>query len=229
MSNIRNNDNPLLVALKASRNETLKSMMVGMPGRVLSYDPSKQRAQVECGIQRSLGNDTYVTLPIIENVPVRFSGTAEWLVFHELPTGTEGFIHFSQRAIDNWLSRGGPVPPSDSRLLSLTDAFFSPGYRSAVTSIAGLPTSGIGLSNKDGSVLIHLTDTGIKLSVGDQVLELTASGLICNVANVTNNGTTTLNAKTEIPNGGLSIAGVEHDNHKHGGVQRGEGISDGPQ
>lgn len=220
---MQDNDNPLLEALGAMKQATLRGMMVGLPGRVLAYDDELQRAQVECGIQMSLGGGEYATLPVLENVPVRFSGSADWVVFHELPAGTEGFIHFSQRSVDNWIDRGGPVPPSDGRLFDLTDAFFSPGYRSAVTRIAGLPALGIGLSNKDGSTFIHLSDSGIKFSVGDQVMELTSAGLTLDVTNMTNNGATTL------PNGGLSVAGVAHDDHKHGGVQRGEGVSDGPQ
>ena len=86
----------------------------------------------------------------------------------------------------------------------MTDAFFSPGYRSAVTAIDGLPKSGIGLTNADGSVMMHLTDTGIKMVVGGQTLELSAAGLLHNGKNI---GST----------------------HTHGGVERGGANTDTPQ
>lgn len=198
------NDNPLQELLLPLRRNILTGMMVGMPGKVMAYDAESQRAQIQCGIQKHTGDGEFITLPVIDDVPVKFAGSARWSFFHELPAGTEGFIHFSQRAIDNWLDRGGPAPPSDSRLFNMTDAFFSPGYRSAVTAIEGLPESGIGLTNADGTVLMHLTDAGIKLVVGGQVLELSEAGLLHNGKNI---GST----------------------HIHGGVERGGAITDVPQ
>lgn len=198
------NDNPFLEMIRPLARNVMVGMMVGLPGKVMAYDAGTQRAQIQCGIQKHLADGRHITLPVIENVPVRFSGSAEWSVFHELPVGTEGFIHFSQRAIDNWLDRGGPAPPSDSRLFNMTDAFFSPGYRSAVTAIEGLPASGVGLTNADGSIMLHLTDAGIKLVAGGQVLELSATGLLHNGKNI---GST----------------------HTHGGVERGGANTDAPQ
>ncbi|CPR20604.1 Phage-related protein [Brenneria goodwinii] len=106
------------------------------------------------------------------------------MVFHELPSGTEGYIHFSQRSVDAWLDMGGPAPPMGPEMFSASDAFFSPGYRSLKTAIPELPTSGMGMSNRDGSVRIHLTDGGITLTVGGQTLTLTSGGLTHNGTNI---------------------------------------------
>lgn len=198
------NDNPFLDMLRPLGRNIMTGMMVGLPGRVLVYDAVRQRAQIECGIQKHRADGSYITLPVIDNVPVNFSGTAEWTVFHELPAGTEGFVHFSQRSITNWLDRGGPVPPSDNRLFNMTDAFFSPGYRSALTSIGGLPISGIGLSNRTGTVKIHLTEAGIEMIAGGQRLSLTPNGLTHNGTNI-------------------------GDSHKHGGVEPGGSKTNTPE
>ncbi|MCG8155200.1 hypothetical protein JMY81_01140 [Brenneria goodwinii] len=176
--------NPLFSAIQSAGMDMIGGLMIGMPGHVVAYNPDTQRAQVECGIQRRMNDGTVQTLPLLVNVPVRFSGSPDWMVFHELPSGTEGYIHFSQRSVDAWLDMGGPAPPMGPEMFSASDAFFSPGYRSLKTAIPELPTSGMGMSNRDGSVRIHLTDGGITLTVGGQTLTLTSGGLTHNGTNI---------------------------------------------
>ncbi|MCC8385327.1 hypothetical protein GPY51_22020 [Photorhabdus laumondii subsp. laumondii] len=222
------NINPFFSMLDTLKTSAIKEIMVCLPGKIISYNSANQRAQIECGINRSIG-DQFYTIPIIENVPVQFSGTKEWVLFHELPPGTEGLIHFSQRAVDAWLDMGGPVAPTDARMFNATDAFFSPGYRSMQTVIPGLPTSGVGMSNRSGSVRIHMTDDGITLSVGGTSLSLTSSGMTYNGPEFTNSGKTTLNGRTTVNQGGLSVEGIEFGKHVHSGVQSGNGTTRGPQ
>lgn len=195
--------NPFLTMLKGLRPRLLWDLMICLPGKVIDYDPDLQRAVVECGIQRHEGNGEFKTLPEIRHVPVQFSGSADWSVFHELPEGTEGLIHFSQRSVDYWLEQGGPVRPLDARMFDATDAFFAPGYRSRATCISGLPTEGIGMSSASGTVRFHLTDAGIDLTVGGERLSLSAEGLQHNGVNI---GAT----------------------HTHGGVENGGGKTDVP-
>ncbi|MCR5990759.1 hypothetical protein HKW65_06135 [Enterobacter ludwigii] len=188
--------NPFLTMLMQIRPQLLWDLMFCLPGKVTDYDPDLQRAVVEIGIQRHEGRGVFNTLPEIKHVPVQFAGSPEWSVFHELPEGTEGLIHFSQRSVDYWIEQGGPVRPLDARMFDATDAFFSPGYRSRATSISGLPNEGIGMSNASGSVRLHLSDAGINLKVGGQMLSLSSDGLTHNGKNI---GST----------------------HKHGGVESG--------
>ncbi|EIM8479584.1 MULTISPECIES: Gp138 family membrane-puncturing spike protein [Serratia] len=196
--------NPLYSAMMAMKPFLMRDMMIGMPGQVLSYDPDTQRAVIECGVQRHTGSGNYRTIDPIEGVPVQFSGTAEWLLFHEMPKGTEGFIHFSQRAVDHWLNSGGPAEPFSARMFNASDAFFAPGYRSMKTVIPGLPTNGIGMSNASGDVRLHLNDGGIELKVGGERLSLSSEGLRHNGVNI---GAT----------------------HTHGGVETGGGNTDVPE
>ncbi|MEL0577073.1 Gp138 family membrane-puncturing spike protein [Pectobacterium punjabense] len=214
--------NPLFSAIQAASMNMIGDLMIGMPGHVVSYDPEKQRAQIECGIQSRMSDGSIQTLPLLVNVPVKFSGSADWVVFHELPAGTEGYINFSQRSVDAWLDMGGPVPPTGPEMFSASDAFFSPGYRSLKTAIPNLPTSGMGMSNRDGSVRIHLTDDGITLTCGVVSLTVSPDG-------VTHGGKTTLNGRTEVTAGGLAVGDIEFDEHIHDGVETGSGSTQGPR
>lgn len=196
--------NPFLTMLMQIRPQLLWDLMFCLPGKVTDYDPDLQRAVVEIGIQRHEGGGVFNTLPEIKHVPVQFAGSPEWSVFHELPEGTEGLIHFSQRSVDYWIEQGGPVRPLDARMFDATDAFFAPGYRSRATCISRLPTEGIGMSNASGSVRFHLSDGGINLKVGSQTLSLSSDGLTHNGKNI---GST----------------------HKHGGVEKGGNITKEPE
>ena len=219
--------NPLYTAMMALRPAILRDLMVALPGHVVSYDDGLQRAVVECGIQRHVGDGEYKTLPLIEQVPVQFAGTAEWTVFHELPEGTEGFIHFSQRAIDHWLNAGGPATPFNARMFDSSDAFFAPGYRSMKTCIAGLPQSGIGMSNKGGDIKLHLTSEGISLTAGTSELSVTPAGIAMKSGG----------SEVDIGEGGIGIdsPSMKHNggnigsDHTHGNVQNGDGRTDGPK
>lgn len=175
--------NPLTMMMREAFDSLLRTMMVCLPGKVLSFNPDDQTAQVECGIQRVISGRG-VTIPVIENVPVQFSGDGQWYFWHQVKPGTEGLIHFSQRAIDTWLDHGGPAKPHDTRMFSAEDAFFVPGLRSRQGVIPGFDNSGVGLSSYDGATRVHLTDGAITLSAGGQTLTLDSSGLHHNNTNV---------------------------------------------
>lgn len=213
--------NPLYRAMEAVKTSAIRDVMTTIPGHVMAYNPTTQRAQVQCGIQRKLAG-RYVDVPIIINVPVRFSGTAEWAVFHELPAGSEGLVHFAKQSIDAWIDQGGIVAPTDERQFSADDAFFSPGYRSLKTAIPDLPTSGMGMSNRSGSVRIHLTDDGITLTCGGVSLTVSSEGVI-------HSGKTTLDGRTEVTAGGLSVGNIEFGDHVHDGVETGTGSTQRPR
>lgn len=204
-------DNPYITLLNNMRENLMRGVMVGLPGHIVAYDDSLQRAVVECGIQRHIGNGEYKTLPKISHVPVQFAGTAEWTIFHELPAGTEGFVHFSQRAVDYWLEQGGPVQPLDARMFSANDAFFAPGYRSMKTVIPGLPSEGIGMSNRAGDVLLHLSAGKALLSAGDSSFTVTPDAVDIRSPKLTHNG--------------VNIGAT----HQHGGVRSGPDKSGTPE
>lgn len=182
-------DNPLSFMLDEALAGTLRGLMVCLPGRIMSFDAETQRAQVQCGIRR-LRDGQPITISVIENVPVQFSGDNEWYFWHQITPGeTEGLIHFTQRAADTWINSGGVTTPVDFRLFSAKDAFFAPGYRSQPGRIPGFVNDGCGLSNYAGNVRLALTDAGMTVTVGDSVLTITESGMNFDGGSFTHNDT----------------------------------------
>lgn len=202
--------NPFIDLLRTIAGNNLRPLMICLPGHVVGYDLNLQRAQVQCGLQRVISGEK-ITIPIITDVPVCMSGSGEWTLYHELPAGTEGLIHFSQRAADTWINQGGISAPLDARMFSASDAFFEPGYRSNKTKITGLPTSGIGLTNSDGSISIALDEAGITLTTGASSISITQSGVEINSPKLIHNG-----------------VNIGH-NHRHSGVTGGLHETGGPK
>lgn len=206
-------------ALEMAFKSGITKIYTSMPATLITFDPGTQRAQIQLGIKRRQ-KGVWKDLSVLVDVPVVFPGSQSWAFFYALSKGDEGWAHFSQRCIDDWLATGGSVQPSSLRLFNATDAMFQPGLRSSATAFAPMPSSGAGLSNKAGSVSITATDSAIDLKVGNTTIVSTGS-----------NVTMTVGGQTLV----LSSAGLFHNGvnigatHVHGEVQAGNGTSGPPQ
>lgn len=227
---IGSKNNPLTPLIRNAFHDMLAGMMVCLPGRVTAFDPDTQFAQVECGIQRRV-NGLFETIPVLSNVRVQFSGDGEFYFWHQVGPGTEGLIHFSQRAIDTWLDQGGPVAPHEMRMFSLDDAFFVPGIRSARNLIPGFVNQGVGMSSYDGATRIHLSSG--KISLKADIIEMEA-GTISEKSSSRSieTGALAIDADTAI-NGALTNngkpVGSEHGHPFSWTDPAGSGVTGGPQ
>lgn len=111
-----------------------------MPGKVVSFDASTQRASVLPGIKMKVVLDdqvTYEDMPVITNVPITipmgFGGNA--MVTFPIRSGDPCMIMFADRAIDNFLQSGESENPGNNlnedtttpRSHHLSDAICMPG------------------------------------------------------------------------------------------------------
>lgn len=207
---------PFLDMINEAIRSKLRGLMVCLPGKVVAFDPVTQMAQVECGIQKRI-NGVFRTIPIIDNVRVQFAGDDEWYCWHQIRPGTEGLIHFSQRAVDTWNDQGGPVAPHELRMFSAEDAYFVPGIRSTPRIIPGFVNEGVGMSSYDGATRLHLTPGRISLKAS--VIEMDAESITQTASTVT----VVADVATEgaLKNNGVNVGST----HRHGSVQGGTGTS----
>ena len=218
---------PFLDMINEAIKSQLRGLMICLPGKVVAFDPASQMAQVECGIQKRINGD-FRTIPVISNVRVQFSGNDQWYFWHEVLPGTEGLIHFSQRAVDTWNDQGGPVAPHEMRMFSAEDAYFVPGIRSTPRIIPGFVNEGVGMSSFDGATRIHLSPGVIDLKAATVNIEAGTINETSTTHNVTS-GALAVKANTSIA-GTLTNNGVNvGSTHSHGGVQAGNGSTGGPQ
>ena len=117
----------LAEALRKSFESQLSELHICLPGKILTYDYTTQKATVKPLLKRRLGDETLQTLPTIVSVPVIWprSGGAQ-LVF---PVSEDDgvLLLFSERALETWLTLGGDADPADPRMFDLTDAIAIPG------------------------------------------------------------------------------------------------------
>lgn len=229
---------PLTRPIQIGVDSYLKTKFFCIPGHVVDFNESDQTATLQIGIQKTTELGDFVDHPEIIVCPVGFAG--DDVVFgHKISQGTEGLIYFSQRGVDNWMNSGGIVPPMTMRKFDISDAFFDPRFRSIPNVIQGFKNDGAWMATKDGSSYFHLkSDGSIDVNVTSTTwstgsFDVTASSFNVTAptstftGNLVATGSFTANLINAIT--GLVSAGINMLTHKHGGVQRGNQNTDGPQ
>lgn len=144
-----------------------------MPGRVVSYDASSGRADVQPVGQHKLADGRGLPYPTIHRVPVIFptglGGTAG-LTF-PLSKGDGCLLVFAESQLDDFLSGGDS---SNERRHDLNDAICIPGLYNS----ANLMSSG-------HSSDVCLFNGGVKMVVGSGGITVTGGDLVVNGISVT--------------------------------------------
>ena len=111
----------------------LSDLSIHMPGKIVSYDSSKNLAIVQPAFKRKYKSEDFaIDLPNISNVPVIFPRMGDGHLVFPIKPGMEGQLIFQQRSIDKWLDSGGEVDPEDTRKFALSDCTFLIGLTSQV-------------------------------------------------------------------------------------------------
>lgn len=139
--------------IRAAIERALANLAGGRPGRVESYDPLKQRADVQPLIldgSRDLatGLRRADRQPVITDVPVLMLGTARSRTTMDIRPGDTVWLCSASGSLDRYLIQGGEVDPQDDRRHSISDAVCFP----AVFDFASVPNN----ASTDGIVL-HTT------------------------------------------------------------------------
>lgn len=220
-----------------------KQVFTCIPGHFVAFtDQDNQRAQVQIGIQRVDVYGSTFNPPPNADVPVIFPG-GKWTIEHQLDSGDEGLIFFSQRCIDGWKQTGGVANNPAARFHHPQDAFFLPGGRSLATAMKAFQNNGVRLRNADGTQFVWLkNDSSIVAQNPKASVTLGADGTV-NVRNnsgyvtIGEDGTVTINGLKIDKNGNLVMTsgttiidgnGITVESHRHNGVEQGNDISGGP-
>lgn len=113
--------------MKQVVNYSLTNIHTCLPGEIVSYDYTKQKATVQPLLKKRYSDGTIQDLPEITCVPVVFPSGNDFSIHWPLDAGDNVLLLFSERSIDEWLSKGGEVAPLDPRKFDLSDAIAIPG------------------------------------------------------------------------------------------------------
>lgn len=218
--------------------ELMKGVCTGIPGHVVTFDPDLQRVQVMIGVQRVSKNGVASDYPPIIDVPVLFAGGTQFAITHQIDTGDEGLILFSQRCVDGWKQTGGSAINPLGRFHSLQDAFFIPGFRPLPTRLPAFVNDGIRMQSRDGGRHVWIKASGEIVADNGQA-RVQIDGAAVNIENagghirMAPDGTVSINGAVINPDGtietpNVTFGGISGKGHKHTGVQGGPDTSGGP-
>lgn len=134
----------------------LVNVHTNVVGAIKSYDSSKQTCTVQPSIKRVYTQAGAKALPVLQDVPVIFTGGA--LTF-EISEGDECIVLIAERCIDSWFANGGVQEPSELRMHDLSDGFALVGPNSLKHLITAIG-SGTELRLRDGSSRIAVRADG---------------------------------------------------------------------
>lgn len=140
--------------------EAIKTVRTSVPGYVLEFEPDRQYATLQVGIQRlDIAGRTYTPPPIV-NCPVCIYGSAGGAIETKIEKGDEVLILFSMRCIEGWRNQGGVAPLTSIELFRESDAFAVLAPRSSKNVITGYSNDGIRVRSLDGTRYVWLKDDG---------------------------------------------------------------------
>lgn len=144
----------------------VRDLHTALPGRVESYDPATQTADIKPLVQRleaaANGEEILESLPVIPGVPVALYRGGRGFVSVPLEPGDHVMVVFQERSIDRYISGdGSEANPDDFRTHSLSDAVAYPGLYPKLKAIAA-----------DADNVVVGKEGGAEVHVGDAVIEL---------------------------------------------------------
>lgn len=112
----------------------LSELYISMPGKVVAYDATAQKADVQPLIkvpaEDERGELHREALPVVPSVPVVMPGGGGFVVQFPISVGDTVLLVFSAASLDKWLARGGgPIDPETDQRHTLSDAVAIPGLR----------------------------------------------------------------------------------------------------
>lgn len=216
--------------IKAVAGNMLADTHVALPGKVVKYDATKQKADIKPLIKKQYRDGKIDPLSVIPNVPVIFPRSGNAFLTFPVAKGDGVLIVFSERSLDKWLSIGGDVSPEDRRKHDLSDAIAIPGLRpfnaggadaNDVVLVANEGGSEIEFRlKKNGETVLKspvkvTIDTPETVFTGNVQVDGTidADGTITSLANIV--ATALMQGATLTITGAGSIAGKDFATHTH--------------
>lgn len=137
-------DDELTDVLESVFAKKLLDVHTSMPGRVQSYDATKQVADIEPLLKGFIvkedGSFEDLALPVLANVPVAFAGGGGFRATYPLAAGDGVTVHFCESSIDVWQKLGG-LQPGRGRRFHFSDAVCTPGLHDDSKPWSGASTS----------------------------------------------------------------------------------------
>lgn len=157
--------------IRAALEAHTEGMHIALPGKVVSYDASKQTASVDCAVKLPLrgefGEVVYESLPTFPDVPIAWHGGGGFFFSMPLVPGDPVLLVFSDIATGEYLNTGETSSPADTRRHSLGYPTAFPGAARPDTKALADASSTDLLAGKDGGTgQIRIKASSVELGKG---------------------------------------------------------------
>jgi hypothetical protein len=160
----------LAEVLDTALSRRLGELHTCLPGRVESYDASKQTVDVQPLVQafalQEDGTTTTESLPVLSSVPLIFPGGGGFRATYPVASGDTVLVVFAEASLDAWQPRGGVVAPPDTRRHHLADAVAIAGLHDNSKAWTGASTSAA-TWGKDGGPQVVARSSALELGGDD--------------------------------------------------------------
>lgn len=164
-----------------------------------------------------------IELPVFLDVPLFTLHGGSSYIHMPIAVGDYCLLIFTERCSDSWLAGTDNVTPLEYRMHDYSDGFAIVGVHNSGQALT-IPTviQVTGDSNHDGNA-VH---TGDRTQTGDitQTGDKTQTGDLGITGNLTITG-----GNITITGGDITVDGLSFENHVHGGVETGAGVTGVPQ
>lgn len=157
----RERDADLSTAMLAALQGAQTEIWTALPGTVASdLNPGKRTVTVQPSIQAKAqnkdGSFSWVTLPVLPDVPVYFPEGGGVTLTFPVKAGDECLVVIASRCIDAWWQSGGVQVQADLRMHDLSDGFALVGVSSVPRVISAISTTRAQLRSNDGQAFVEL-------------------------------------------------------------------------
>ena len=153
--------------LRAAMEYAVGEVHTALPGRIETWDPVTQKANIKPLIQRLVatesGEELVEALPVLPQVPVIFPRTAAYHITFPVAAGDHVLLVFNERSIDKFIAGNGEdTDPDEYRMHDLSDAVAFLGFYPDAKAISELSADSLALGHVDG-VSVHVAPDKIEL------------------------------------------------------------------
>lgn len=155
----------------------LGTIHTALPGSIVSYDYTNQKASVQPLLNKAWADGTFTPMPILNSVPIIFPRAGGASLTFPVLSGDTCLLVFLERSIDLWLTMGGQVNPDDPRKFDLSDAVAIVGLSPFSETSQALNNEDVLLTYQNSSITIKQTgdiiiNTSGKVAIGNSTTEV---------------------------------------------------------
>ena len=151
-------------AVTFSFQKMLQNVNGMLPAKVISYDRTTNRVQVQLSINIVGTDGSVYPRPQLASIPVFVFGGGGFRLSFPLKSGNLGWVIANDRDISNFLKSYSQTTPNTARVKNFSDGVFFPDVMTGLNTIDSGDSNNAVLQNNSGTVTISISDEVVTIT-----------------------------------------------------------------